>query len=319
MNVKRTNRSCMMCAVTERLHQVIETVPAGCWVVGVSGGADSTALLRLLHGRADLRLIVAHLNHETRGEASDGDEQFVHQLADELGCPFESRRLSELDAHLRNAPANPSARYRFARFVHFRETIEKHTAAGVILAHHAMDQAETVFQRLLRGSGYTGLTGISGRAIVQGVHVVRPLLPVHPIFLREYLRSLKQTWREDASNQSDVYERNRVRKMLTLHPSICDALDDLRRECRALHAWVKVYSPLLDRKFAAKELATLPLILARQSAAKWLSDAGCPRDELVPEVLDRLILMTRDASTPARQVFPANVMVHRKAGWIEPG
>lgn len=302
--------------VIERLHEVVETVPAGRWVVGVSGGADSTALLRLLHERGDLELIVAHLNHETRGEASDGDEQFVCELARKLGCLCESKRLSSLEANLHNAPSNPSARYRFARFVFFREMIERHCAKGVILAHHALDQAETVFQRLMRGSGYVGLKGISAKSVVQGVPVLRPLLQMHPIFLREYLRSLKQTWREDASNQSDAYERNRVRKLLTLYPSIRDALDELRRECRSLHSWVRIHSPSLGEEFPAKQLASLPSILARQSAANWLSDAGCPREDLLPEALDRLILMATDASTPARQVFPGNTMVHRKGGWI---
>jgi tRNA(Ile)-lysidine synthase len=85
---------------------------------------------------------------------------------------------------------------------------------GVILAHHADDQAETVLLRLLRGSGYAGLAGMARDSDVGGLRVLRPLLTVRAESLRQYLKSRSLSWREDSSNRSGKYLRNRVRIFL---------------------------------------------------------------------------------------------------------
>lgn len=316
MNIKRTGAGGIVVAVDERLQRAIDFIPPGRWVVGVSGGSDSVALARLLAKRADLQLVIAHLNHQTRGEASDGDEEFVRDLAATMQLPIESARLSQLDSRLGNAPANPSAKYRFARFVLFRETIEKHRCEGVLLAHHRGDQIETVFQRLIRGSGFGGLRGIADRSMVYGIAVLRPLLGVDRMTLANYLRSNSQTWRVDASNDSDVYGRNRVRKLLNCYPSLGIALEDLQTQCSNLDGWVNELAPMLAPKFAAKELADLPEILARAAASRWLGDMGVPPECIEPYVVDLLLQMACDASTPSKQVFPGKIMIHRKSGWI---
>src|SRR5438034_1508222 len=135
-----------------------DAVPAGAWAVAVSGGGDSVALLELLRHRGDLLLHVVHLDHETRGGESATDALFVGELAARWGLAFTIRRRSEIEpAIAARLPANRSARFRAARLELFRRVIAEHRLAGVILAHHADDQAETVVQRLLRGSGPAGL------------------------------------------------------------------------------------------------------------------------------------------------------------------
>src|SRR5277367_431239 len=135
------------------------SVTAGSWAVGVSGGADSVALLQMLSvRRKDLSLRVVHLDHELRGAQSEGDAKFVAELAGRLGWPCDVARRKEIEASLGKLPGNKSARYRAARLAFFRQVVRKRKLAGVMLAHHADDLAETVLHRLIRGAPVTGLT-----------------------------------------------------------------------------------------------------------------------------------------------------------------
>ncbi len=191
-----------------RLGGAIQSISPGAWAVGVSGGADSVALLRLLHERPDLRLHVAHLDHETRGNQSAGDAQFVASLAAHLGLPCTVAPLREFESGEVIGTANRSARFRAARLALFRRVVECAKLDGVILAHHADDQAETVFHRLCRGGGPEGLAAMRTESRIGGLRVVRPLLGVRRLELRRYLESISQDWREDASNSSDQYAQS---------------------------------------------------------------------------------------------------------------
>src|SRR5256885_736682 len=156
----------------------IATVPPGKWAVGVSGGADSVALLSLLRSRADLSLRVVHLDHQTRDGASEADAIFVATLAGEWNLPCDVEQLDHVMPSLARPPKNRSARFRAARLAMFRQVVLEHQLDGVILAHHADDQAETILLRLLRGSGYSGLAGMSARTSIGGMITLRPLLNV---------------------------------------------------------------------------------------------------------------------------------------------
>jgi len=286
------------------------------WAVGVSGGADSVALLLLLHQRPGLRLHVVHLHHELRGAAADADAAFVSELADRLRLPCHVRRRSEIEPQMRNLPHNPSARYRAIRFELFRRIVASEQLSGVMLGHHADDVAETVMQRLLRGSGYAGLRGIAERSDIDGLRVARPLLNLRREALRTMLRQRGQAWREDASNQSGDYLRNRLRLLLTGKPELTESLLALSSACRDLHNWTGRMAPRLDAEFAAVQLARLPSILARRSARRWLIAAGAPARELAPAVLDRLVGMAADFATPHSQQFPGGLNARRRAGRI---
>lgn len=204
---------------TELLTRVERTVrrqrlfrPGDTLVVGLSGGADSSALLDLLTKLPDynLRLIAAHLNHSLRGVESDADEEFCRGLANRYAIPFESRRVdvtkmaSELQLNLEDAG-------RRARIEFLDEVCRKYGAAAVVLAHHADDQAETVLMRLLRGSGTTGLSGMAYR---NSRGYLRPLLEIPRSDIEQYLRTCGLEWREDASNSDTAYLRNRIRHQL---------------------------------------------------------------------------------------------------------
>ena len=295
----------------------IASIPPGPWAVGVSGGADSTALLCLLRTRPELSLHVVHLDHELRGQASADDAEFVRSLADQFGVPCTLTLRSQFEAASSNLPQNPSAQYRALRMELYRRVAGEQHLLGVILAHHADDQAETVLHRLIRGSGPAGLCGMSVTTRINSLLVLRPLLNVRRELLREYLRSIGQSWREDASNESDLYLRNRLRRWLQNQPDLRDALLRLAEACAALRDWTSRNSPQLPQSFRIAALQSLPRLLARESARRWLTSQGANGDELTPSALDRLLEMACDAASPPRQSFPGELLALRRGGRIQ--
>ena len=177
--------------------------------VAVSGGADSVcllyALLELAH-RWNLQLEVAHVDHGLRGEESRGDAEFVRGLAAELGLPYLPREI-----RVRDEPGNLEANAREARRSFFRELIAAGEADRVATGHTRSDQAETVLFRFLRGSGTAGLAGILP-ATPEGL--VRPLIDVERSEARMWLGERGIRWREDSTNASPEFARNRIRHFL---------------------------------------------------------------------------------------------------------
>ena len=212
----------------------LENWPLAAWagrviLVGVSGGADSVALLRLMAEAADdqtrSRMWAMHVNHQLRGEASDEDAWFVMELAGQLGVNF---RLVELyPARLQEEAAGlgMEGAARAARYVAFQEAAHQIEARYLVTAHHQGDQVETVLHRILRGTGIAGLRGIRpARQSFPGVGLVRPLLPFTRAELVEYLHDIDQDWREDASNGTLEFTRNKLRNQ-TL-PSLRETYGD---------------------------------------------------------------------------------------------
>jgi tRNA(Ile)-lysidine synthase len=190
----------------QKLFEKGETV-----LVAVSGGADSVALLdvlvRLEHG---LNLVVAHLNHGLRGDASDGDESFVSALAASHGLPFVVARV-DVAGLAKSQRLSLEDSGRRARYSFFAETARVHGATSIALAHHLDDQAETVLMRLLRGAGGSGLSamGNGGDGILK-----RPLLQISRREIERYLKERGLKHRVDASNADTAILRNSIRHEL---------------------------------------------------------------------------------------------------------
>lgn len=181
-------------------------------IVALSGGADSTALFDILSHLPgySLRLIAVHLNHCLRGAESDADEEFCRSLAARQAVEFESRHI-DVKALASASRLNLEDAGRQARLDFLEEIRKKYNAAAIAVAHHADDQAETVLMRLLRGSGMTGLSGMSYR---NGHGYIRPLLDASRAEIERYLTERGLEWREDASNRDTTFLRNRVRHQL---------------------------------------------------------------------------------------------------------
>jgi len=204
--------------------------------VGVSGGADSVALLLLLEElreRLGIRLAVLHFNHQLRGAESDADEQFVATLAAERGFDFLAGR-GDVAGEARTRGWNLEDAARRLRYAFFSSTTQTSGMTHVAVAHTADDQAETVLARLVRGTGPAGLAAIYP---VKG-DVVRPLLEVRRGELREYLERRTQPWREDASNLDTTRLRARLRHQVLpviereLQPGIVAHLSRLAQMAR---------------------------------------------------------------------------------------
>lgn len=186
--------------------------PGDCLIVGVSGGADSVALLDLLATLPGfpLTLVVAHLNHCLRGDESDDDQRFVQQLADRYQLPCELRCV-DVSQLARQQRLSLEEAGRTARYAFFDELRTRHHATAIAVAHHSDDQAETLLLRLLRGAGTTGLAAMAAR---NRDGIIRPLLTISRQELREHLTARGLTYREDSSNTDQAYLRNRVRHEL---------------------------------------------------------------------------------------------------------
>ena len=180
--------------------------------VGVSGGADSVALLMLLlELREKLGIVVSvtHLNHKLRAQASETDEKFVAGMAAKHGLAFHAESV-DVAARAKREKANLEDAGRRARYESFARLVAEGKVDRVAVAHTADDQAETVLAHILRGTGLAGLGGIHPTTEC----VVRPLLGVRRAELRSYLRARKQKWCEDATNQDTERTRARIRKKL---------------------------------------------------------------------------------------------------------
>ncbi len=214
-------------------------------VVGVSGGADSIALLHLLnefrlHSHPGLRLYASHLHHGLRGADADADAGFVSETAGRLGieCIVERRNIAALSASSNLGIEETS---RNERHAFFERTCLRYGASTVAVAHHADDQAETVLLRVTRGTGLRGLGGMPAfRPLSQGsqIRLIRPLLGFTRLELREYLASNQIPFREDRSNTDPALLRNRVRHTVLplleqqVNPQVRGALLRLAEQAR---------------------------------------------------------------------------------------
>ncbi|MGD0253065.1 MAG: tRNA lysidine(34) synthetase TilS [Verrucomicrobiota bacterium] len=188
-------------------------------LMAVSGGLDSMALLRLLHtlsARHRWKLAVAHLNHQLRGRSSSADERLVRKTAAVMGLPVVVER-ADVRRFAENSKLSIEMAARKLRHEFFARAAKKRGIRVMALAHHADDQVELFFLRLLRGAGGEGLAGMKWRSPspVNGkITLVRPLLGVTKAELREFARENKIRFREDATNALLAAPRNRIRNEL---------------------------------------------------------------------------------------------------------
>lgn len=243
--------------------------------VGVSGGADSVALLRFL---AVLRpqfgwdLVVCHIHHGLRGAEADRDECFVRALAEQLGLPCAVSRIDAAALALRDHISVEEAG-RTARYAFFAQTAGE--GGRIATAHTLDDSIETVLMNLVRGTGLRGLCGIPR---IRG-NIVRPLLDCTRAEVEDYLGALGQPYCTDSTNLTDDYTRNRIRH------------DILPRLCALNPNFPGAMARMLPRLAAQQALTDC---LAAQSAQQLhAACGGLSRQGLsaLPEpVCDRLLL-----------------------------
>lgn len=195
--------------------------PGDTLLVGVSGGADSVCLLHTLLQVAplfDVRLRAAHLDHGLRGDEGEADASFVHDLCQRWRVPCTTGK-SDITGLLRDHPDITSVEHaaREVRYGFFADVARQVGATAVAVGHTADDQVETVFLHVLRGSGTHGLGGMrpesawKSRLSGKSLSVCRPLLEVRREDTRAYCRGNCVEFREDLTNFSSAFLRNRLR------------------------------------------------------------------------------------------------------------
>jgi tRNA(Ile)-lysidine synthase len=282
------------------------------WLVGVSGGADSVALLHLLLEHGFSKLVVCHLDHRLRGKDSAGDAAFVNRLAKGLGLQVEIGR-SEVKQRARDAGESIETAARRARQEFFRECGARHRCERVVLAHHADDQAETILWNLLRGSH--GLKGMKEVQSMGGQEFHRPLLGWRRKELREWLAARNLKWREDATNGEAVAIRNRLRnEALPLLESISgrDRLEEDWREQQLISEFALKRAEIFDPsgRIHLPQLRGLPVVLQRQALADYFKSEAVSINREVLEEAVRLL----DPSSPSVMNLPGGKRFRRRAG-----
>jgi len=212
----------------------------------VSGGVDSMVMFDLFV-KAGYKVAVAHCNFHLREEESDGDEQFVVKTCAEYGVEVFIKHF-DTKAYAQQNHVSVQVAARDLRYAWFEQLRQDKNFDLTAVAHHADDSVETFFINLLRGSGITGLKGIS----VRRENIIRPLLFAEREDIERYAREHEITYREDSSNKEDKYLRNKIRQQIL--PRLKEMTDNYEQTVIAslnrLEEADRLLQQLLEEKFA---------------------------------------------------------------------
>lgn len=196
-------------------------------LVALSGGPDSIFLLHILNdylrGSYNLKLHIAHLNHGIRGKESDRDEEFTVKTADSIGIETTVKRIDAYRIKKDYGTSLESACH-FERISFFKKTAQTIKADKIAIGHTLDDRVESFFMNALRGTGLSGLKGIS--PVNRNYRIVRPLIDITKDEIVKYLHFKDIAYIKDSTNSSDKYERNLIRKKLI--PAIEDIKPSFR-------------------------------------------------------------------------------------------
>ena len=299
------------------------------WLVAVSGGPDSMALLRVAlfavqgHGH---EITCGHVDHQLRPE-SGADSEWLQQQCAALGirCLIEQVELPAQDGP-RTAIEEQARHARYAALIRLAHSVK---ATAVLTGHTADDNAETILHHLFRGTGLRGLSGIPEvRPLAEGLVLWRPLLPIRREAILACLSELHQPSLVDSSNASDAFTRNRVRSELLpwlereLNPRSVEALVRLAEQAAEQQSWIEAEA---QRLLAAALIQTTtevvrlhrPLlasahpVLARECFVRLWVHQNWPRQAMTAEHWHRLVEVCQDHGPPAVQM-PGGIDVRRR-------
>ncbi len=250
-------------------------------LLAVSGGLDSMVLVHLFQ-QLDYEIVVLHCNFQLRGVESFGDQQFIQEYTSQNGISFSFTQF-DTEAFAKDYKLSTQLAARELRYSWFYEQLEIQKGDYVLTAHHADDNLETFLINLSRGTGLDGLTGIPAQNDI----VIRPLLPFTRQEIEEYATQNKLVWREDSSNTSDKYLRNKIRHHLIpvlkeLNPNFMNSFEKTQtylQESQELvaDAAIMVYQQVAKEKdgdiyFDINQLLKLPNYTSY--LYQWLTEFG---------------------------------------------
>jgi tRNA(Ile)-lysidine synthase len=304
-------------AVDQVLRDLARPSAGEALVVGVSGGADSVALLDALLLLAPpwrLRVVAAHLDHALRPDSGD-DAAFCVDLCRRLGVPLRVG-VADVAGRMRRERGGIEEAARHERYAFLRKVKEEEGAAAIAVAHTRDDQAETFLLRLLRGAGGTGLAAMRTRSR----DLIRPLLAVTREEVLAHLRERGLPWREDPTNDDPRFRRNRVRRELIpylesrINPSARKALARAAAlaadESELLAGLARELAERIGRRdgegvvLARPGLASAPRALARLAIRHWLAEVGGLREVSAAHVERILALAACERASGRRLPLP---------------
>jgi tRNA(Ile)-lysidine synthase len=309
----------------QRKTNLLRTFPLdGRYLIGVSGGRDSVALLHWLVNLGYKKLIVCHLNHQLRGRSSLADARFVEKIALKYRAEFELESAN-VCALATNQKMSIETAAREARYKFFGETARRRKCKTIFLGHQADDLVETFLINLFRGAGTTGLSGMReiAKRRIDNVHlaIVRPFLGVWRKEIDIYVRDHRIKFREDASNKNLNPLRNRVRHRIipylekifgrNIRPAIWRAAAIANED----EAWIDSQLPdLSDIELSVAKLRALPVALQRRAIFKWLRAQNI--SEVSFDVIERIRSVLEPAARAAKVNLAQDRHVRRRAGRI---
>ncbi|WP_234733352.1 tRNA lysidine(34) synthetase TilS [Tellurirhabdus bombi] len=262
-------------------------------LLAVSGGIDSVAMVDLFLA-TEVSVGIAHVNFGLRGEESEGDEQFVRDLAKRHSIPFYTTRFNTLSlASEQGVSTQMMARQ--LRYDWFGQLAREYGYSCVATAHHSDDNLETVLLNLIRGTGVAGLRGISVQQDFPWGRLVRPLWFASRADLEQYVQEQGLPWREDSSNVEDKYRRNRLRHQVVpvlkeLNPNLLQTIQATYERVGAAenlveqalsHSWKALIQQQGERLFIPLQaLQALPEWPFRLS--EWLRPFGFRYAQIQP-------------------------------------
>lgn len=266
----------------ERIRKYIEAhqifSQEGLVLVGVSGGADSVALLLILKDLG-YQIQALHCNFHLRQEESDRDEQFVSELCRKKNIPLQVKHFDAKEYAARNSISIEMAA-RDLRYKWFYEVLAQTSAQCIAVAHHKNDQAETLLLNLIRG---TGIRGLAGMYPIRN-KIARPLLCVTREEVMDYLAQVKQDYVTDSTNLEREATRNRIRmdilpQLAAINPNIINTLSET---CSIMMTSIPFYEQAIQEELKQvkandAEVNIRPLLESKNAAViiyEWLKDKG---------------------------------------------
>jgi tRNA(Ile)-lysidine synthase len=289
------------------------------YLVAVSAGRDSMALLFGLHFLGYRNLVVCHLNHRLRGAAAKADSRLASTAARRLRLRFELGEANVRQHALKEKLSLETAA-RELRYAFFRSCARDHRCKRIFLGHHADDQIETCLFNFLRGSGAAGLGGMKPLADVHGLEILRPMLGIVREEITAFVTEKRIPYRDDRSNADVSHTRNVLRNRVipeikrafgpSFVPAILRAAEILREE----ESWMASHVPEVDDVLLCATLKGMPIALRRRLVLRWLrraqiKDPGFAETSLVLSLLD-----VRNG--PAKVNLPGGRHARRRAGAI---